>query len=152
MIHTANEFTKIHHRHLLSGYAAGLHPLPAGSVVEAPAVMHRSTRSATAQQQQVGPSTAGRRSVVHCMKAWSRFRDPPQATCTECNMKHCGIHQSAEVVFALSVKAQSEAIAAPSAGPSSEFRRPQRRQQQQQSYDVRTRQRGACCSCIDAAW
>ena len=53
MIHTANEFTKIHHRHLLSGYAAGLHPLPAGSVVEAPTLPHRSTRSATAQQQQV---------------------------------------------------------------------------------------------------
>ena len=53
MIHTANEFTKIHHRHLLSGFAAGLHPLPAGSVVEAPTLPHRSTRSATAQQHQV---------------------------------------------------------------------------------------------------
>ena len=55
MIHTANEFTKIHHRHLLSGYAAGLHPLPAGSTVEALTLPHRSTRSATAQQHQVRP-------------------------------------------------------------------------------------------------
>jgi hypothetical protein len=63
MIHTANEFTKIHHRHLLSGYAAGLHPLPAGSVVEAPALPHRSTRSATAQQQQGHQPFGGGRDV-----------------------------------------------------------------------------------------
>lgn len=28
MIHTANEFTKTHHRYILSGMAAGLHGLP----------------------------------------------------------------------------------------------------------------------------
>ena len=62
MIHTANEFTKTHHRHLLSNFAAGLHPLPAGTTVEPVAMPQHSTRRATAQAQRAattGPATRG---------------------------------------------------------------------------------------------
>lgn len=48
MIHTANEFTKTHHRHLLSGISPGLHALPPGCLTEPAAAPARSTRAATA--------------------------------------------------------------------------------------------------------
>lgn len=56
MIHTANEFTKTHHRHLLSGISPGLHALPAGCLTEAGPLPPRSTRAATAAAHQSGAS------------------------------------------------------------------------------------------------
>lgn len=56
MIHTANEFTKTHHRHLLSGISPGLHALPAGCLTEPTAAPSRSTRAATAAAHQSGAS------------------------------------------------------------------------------------------------
>ena len=51
MIHTANEFTKTHHRYILSGFAAGLRPLPE------PSAAGSSSFAGEFQEQQTGCTT-----------------------------------------------------------------------------------------------